>query len=307
MPGFSIFNDTFFAMGTRCDVVFPGIDNRFGELILQRIKTEVFELENLLSRFIPGSEISIFNKAPKNKWFPVSEKTWDILILCFDFYQLSNGAFDISAGALVSVWKNNRIPSKKEIERAHAVSGFNKVEFDFNNKRIKFLVEGIQFDLGAIGKGIALDNLHSLLKMQGIKNGIISFGESSVLAMGTHPNGTHWPLGIRNPFNPAEFMYVFETKDQCITTSGTIILPDDGMAASRNHIVNPVYGSLVEKNKSVSVKSASATMGEFVSTSWLVLPENDREILSEKFNKLEILEVEYLENNDYTSKLTMLK
>lgn len=304
MSGVAVFNDSFFAMGTRCDVVFTEIDQELGERLFQLVKNEVEVLEQRLSRFLPTSPISILNRAAKNTWMDVDGDIWDILTICFDFYQMSNGAFDITAAPLVNLWKSGKIPNVKEINTAKTISGFDKVEFDFEQQKIRFLVDGAEFDLGAIGKGVALDTVKPILKKQGLKNGIISFGESSILALGSHPNGKPWPLGIRNIFRPEEYVHVFAAKNETVTTSGTIINNDEGTPQLRKHIISPATGLPVQGRHSVSVKSVSAALGEFISTTFLILPENDKHILFEKLKSVEILEVEYFaDGKDYKTKL----
>jgi len=301
-----IFSNSFFAMGTRCDVVFTAVEQQFAEQIFQVVKNEIANLEQRLSRFIPESPVSQLNNAEAGIWISVPDDIWDILTISYDFYQMSNGAFDITAAPLISLWKKSKNPSEIEIENAIRISGFDKVELNFEDQKIKFSVDGVEFDFGAIGKGIALDTLKPILQKQGIENGIVSFGESSILALGMHPNGEKWPLGIRNNFDPKDYVHVFSTSNETITTSGTLINTDEGEVVQRNHIISPATGHPVSIDKTVSVKSESATMGEFLSTTFLILPENDRLILSEKLKNIEILEVNYLEKNDCNTKLTIL-
>lgn len=302
----TVFSDSFFAMGTRCDVVFTSIEKEFAEQIFQLVKNEIKHLEHRLSRFVTDSPLYGLNKTGKDIWVNVPDDLWEIITISFDFYQMSNGAFDITATSIINLWKNGGLPSELEIENAMLKSGFDKVEFDFENQKIKFNVDGVEFDLGGIGKGIALDSIKPILVKQGVKNGIVSFGESSVLTLGNHPNGNNWPIGIRNNYSINEFVHVFSSCDETITTSGTILSNDSGEIEKRNHIISPATGMAVETNKTISVKSESATLGEFLSTTWLILPENDKIIQSEKLKKVEILEVYYLEKDEYKTKLTIL-
>jgi FAD:protein FMN transferase len=303
-----IFHNSFFAMGTRCDVVFTDLETGFAERIFQIIRNEIIQMENRFSRFIPGSALSELNKAGKGKWISVENELWDVLTICYDFWQMSNGAFDITAAPLFALWKKNAGENiaEAEIEQAKLISGFDKVEFDFDNHKIRFQTDGVEFDLGGIGKGIALDSIKPILQIQGVKNAIVSFGESSILAMGNHPNGNSWPLGIRNPNNMNEYLHVFNTSNETVTTSATIFSTDDGEVKKRKHIISPVTGFPVNSDKLVSVKSESATMGEFISTTWLILPENDKIILSEKLKKVEILEVNFVDDSDFETKLTIV-
>jgi thiamine biosynthesis lipoprotein len=303
-----IFHNSFFAMGTRCDVVFTDLETGFAERIFQIIRNEIIQMENRFSRFIPDSALSELNKAGKEKWISVENELWDVLTICYDFWQMSNGAFDITAAPLIALWKKNTGENIAEakIEQAKLISGFDNVEFDFDNHKIRFKTDGVEFDLGGIGKGIALDSIKPILQIQGVKNAIVSFGESSILALGNHPNGKSWPLGIRNPNNMNEYLHVFNTSNETVTTSATIFSTDDGEVKKRKHIISPVTGFPVDSDKLISVKSESATMGEFISTTWLILPENDKIILSEKLKKVEILEVNFVDDSDFETKLTIV-
>ncbi len=308
MPKSPIFSDYFFAMGTHCNVVLPGAKNEIAQRIFQQIKKEVENLESVLSRFIPDSQVSVLNRAGKNAWIQVSPELMAILILCYDYYQMSNGAFDVAIGSLISLWEKQQenVPvSARELMEAKRKSGFQNVELDAENRRLKFKTDGVEFNFSTIEKGLALDIIQPVLVENGISNGIVSFGESSILALGKNPNGENWPLGIRNLFSENDFVHLFSASNEIVSTSGTIRAGKDS-GDGRKCIVSPETGTLVEGNKTVSVKTTQAILGEFISTTWLILPDSDKEILSEQIKDVEILEVTYNAENDYSTKLTIL-
>jgi thiamine biosynthesis lipoprotein len=302
----SIFYDSFFAMGTRFDVVFTTIETKLAEHTFRLVRDATKEIESQTNRYIPSSPLSKINRTKKEIWISVPDSLWDILTTCFDFYQMSNGAFDITATALIDLWKNGKKPVLQKINDAKKRSGFDKIKFDFENKKLKFLEEDIEFDLSGIRKGVVLDTIKPILITEGIKNGIVSFGESSILALGNHPNGEKWSLGIRNSSNAKEFVHLFWAGDKTIITSSTITNTDSGEIVKRNHIVSPDTGLPVEGKRTVSVKSASATMGEFISTTWLILQKNDKNSFMEKLKNMEILDVTYNEENQHKMKLSLL-
>jgi thiamine biosynthesis lipoprotein len=300
-----IFSDTFLAMGAPCDVVLPNVDANFAKEVFQRVKTEVEQLESTISRYAMLSSIWELNNTPKNEWVSVSNELWELLMICSDFYEMSNGAFDITVAPLIALWKENEAPSEEEIENARKKCGFDKIELDVENQKFRFTEDGMELDFGAVEKGYALDIIKPILIDLGVKSAIVSFQEDVVLALGNHPNGEYWPLGVRNQRNPEEFNHVFSTSNQMITTTGTVFIRDDGEGIKRREIVSPASGLLIQGDKTVSVKSDSATIGEFIANVWLILPENDKEILAENFKNMEILEVEYLED-DIRTKLSIL-
>uniref|UniRef100_UPI003217564F FAD:protein FMN transferase n=1 Tax=uncultured Draconibacterium sp. TaxID=1573823 RepID=UPI003217564F len=304
MPESTIFSDTFLAMGAPCDVVLPEVESTFAKEIFQKIKTEIEQLENNISRFSTLSAIWKVNNTPKDEWIPVSLETWEILKICKDFFEMSNGAFDITTAPLSSLWTENETPTIEEIENAKEKCGFDKIELDEDNKSIRFTADDMELDFSAIEKGFALDILKPMLIDMGVKNAIISFQEEAVLALGNHPGGDVWPLGIRNQKKPMEFNHVFPTSNQSVVTAGTVFIRDDGEGIQKRQIISPATGTLIEGDKTVSVKSESATMGAFISTIWLILPENDKEILAGNFENIEIMEVDYLED-DIRTKLSI--
>lgn len=305
MNNTNIFQNSFLAFGSRCDVVFTNVDQSFAVELFQLVKKEIERVEQRLDAFSPGSSVFELNRAGNDIWISVDDDLWEMIALCYDFYLVSNGAFDVAAAPLVNLWKKGQVPSSKQIEAAKQKSGFDKVELDPETQRIRFKVDGVEFDFGAIGKGIALDFVKPVLEKEGVKNAIISFGESSILALGTHPNGENWPLGIRNPKKMNDYVHVILASNKTVTTSGSILYNGEGQVIAINRVVSPESGLPVSENKIVSVKSESAAMGDFLATAWLILPENDKQIVADKFKDIEILEVDFDENSDYKTKLTI--
>ncbi|VAW21616.1 hypothetical protein MNBD_BACTEROID01-2451 [hydrothermal vent metagenome] len=309
MPEPGVYSDSFFAMGTRCDVLLADVDEESGEQVLQLVKNKMIQIESQLSRFIPQSPISRLNRAGKGEWLYTSQTVWEVLTICYDFFQVSNGVFDITLAPLINLWKANhgggQIPGD-EIERAKAICGFDKVVFDFEKQRLRFLSDGVGFDLGGIGKGFAIDTIKKVLLNQKIERAIINLGDSSVLALGQHPNGEDWPIGIRNAYSKNEYIHVFQVNNETVTTSGTVYNTEKNKKGVRLHIINPLSGKPIESPCSVSVKSDSATFGEFLATTWVILPEYDKKILSEKCRKVETLEINYKSESDFETKLTIL-
>lgn len=301
----TIFNDAFLAMGTQCEVVLLNISEDEARNVFANVKTEVDKLEDLLNRFLPESVVSKLSASPVDEWVSVNEELWELLTVCYDFYQISNGAFDITVAPLVSLYEEKENPSSDELAEMQKVCGFDKVEFDFEAQKIRFLQEGMEFDFGAIEKGFALDVLKPLLAEWGIKDAIISFGEDAVLALGNHPNGSQWPIGIRNQNQPMEFVHVFAAENQTISSFGEADKPGVSDEATKTYTISPATGLAIKEPRTVSVKSESGLIGSFLGTCWLVLEENDRAIISENFKSMEVFEATYLEG-DIQTKLSIL-
>ncbi|WP_347841159.1 FAD:protein FMN transferase [uncultured Draconibacterium sp.] len=302
----TVFSDTFLAFGSHCDVVLPNVEATEAKKIFQQIKTEMEQLESSISRYSLVSDIHQINQTEKDVWIDVSEDVWEVLAIAGDFYNMSQGAFDVSVNPLQKLWSENEQVEDNELKTVREKCGFDKIEFDFDNKKICFREAGLELDFGAFEKGFALDIIKPLLFEIGVKDAIVSFEEDAVLAIGKHPVGEKWPLGVRNQQSPNEFLHVFETTNQCIFTAGTVFVRDDGEGMKERKIISPESGRPVEGKKTVTVKADAATMGAFIANTWLILPENDKNIIAQQLNNVEILEVEYLDD-DVKTRLSIIE
>lgn len=293
MTELAIFSDTFMAFGAHCDVVLPNTVASNAKSIFQQIKAEAERLENKISRFHLLSDLHEINQTGKDIWMEVSDELWDILTLANDFYKMSQGAFDITMFPIKSIWSEKQSVEEDELQAVRQKCGLDKVELDWDKKRLRFMEDGVELDFGALEKGFALDYIKPLLTELGVKDAIVSFDEEAVLALGKHPAGTNWPLGIRNQLQANEFLHVFEASDRAVCTSGTVYTRNDGGGMKERKLISPENGLPVGGRRTVSVKADSATMAAFIANIWLILPESDKAIISNQLKNIEILEADY--------------
>ncbi|MFN8711145.1 MAG: FAD:protein FMN transferase, partial [Planctomyces sp.] len=121
----------------------------------------VHEIESWLSVYRSKSELSIVNERAGREQIPVSDRLFALLRSAMETWKITGGGFDMATGSLIQLWrrcrKEERIPTPDEIELARARSGSDHVELDEAKQTIRFQVEGLSLDPGAIGKGYALD------------------------------------------------------------------------------------------------------------------------------------------------------
>lgn len=290
------FSNSFMAMGTRCDVVLFHDDREFAERVSLSLQKEIGQYEHLLSRYQEGSPVARFNAMNPGEIFSPGETLWRIIMECKKYNELTLGIFDITASQVIKLWKDKSSDEhigEKELSIALLKSGFDKLKFDDVNQTIEKLVEGVELDFGAIGKGIALDYTKKLLMQQNIKVAFISFGESSVLALGKHPAGDYWPVGIPNPFEKQEMLHIFKVIDGFVTTSGTVLNKDLEKTGTRLHIVDPRNGSVIVPGSLVSVKTSSAALGEVLSTAWMIADDAEKEELKREIKDVELFSADF--------------
>lgn len=293
------YTGSFYAMGTRCDAVLIHADTGFAERIFHSIQKETLHLELLLSRFREDSPVFCFNGMAEGEKFQPGEDLWEIILQCRDFYRLSGGIFDITAGPLIRLLKEKSIPfspSSAEIDAARNSCGFENIFLNEENLTMEKLKSGVELDFGAVGKGLALDKIKVLLNKAGIHSAFISFGESSLLGLGKHPAGDYWPVGIPNPVDPAEILHNFRVTDHCVTSSGTILNGGNPGQFRRSHIIDPIAGKPIGSLTQVSVMSTSAVYGEFLSTVALMMSPGDICEVKKQLGDAEIIRVDYSED-----------
>lgn len=264
-------------MGTRCQVVLPGMETERAEQITLSIRLEISRIEAKLSRFRPESDISIVNANAVNEPVAVSEDVFDILTTCQSFHQSTLGAFDIT------------MRPNADFESL----GMNHVHLNDADRTVRFDNEHIQLDLGGFGKGYALQQVQKRLQVAGVTDGFISFGESSILTLGHHPAGPCWKVGLNDHTRPGRSAYEFAVNDGSVSTSSNFYVDDAGILRNHRHVIDPKTGQPIEDLMTMSVKSASALDAEILSTAFLVLSAEDAAVVRPRFADCDIVNINY--------------
>lgn len=272
----------FFSMGTRLDAVFMNIDERLADKLASRVKHDLDKLENILSIYKPDSELSILNRTAFTRETAVSKDLYEALSLCKDYYKITNGVFDPGRTKLTGYPAEDETKADN-IGISLESSGIKLVEISKERNTVRFHGKNVEIDSGGFGKGLAMKNLKKILVSEGIVNALISFGESSILALGTHPHGDYWPVAIENIFKKQSAARGVRLKDQSISTSGTGFVDTAGIFRPSDNIFNPHTGKTIDEPKTVSFISDDPVEAEILSTSLLI----DNDCLSEEFDPTE--------------------
>ncbi|NJK84917.1 MAG: FAD:protein FMN transferase [Bacteroidales bacterium] len=189
--GIPYFHHSFGSMGTVFDLIAHGLKNDEFSVLVQETEKEIKRIENLLSRFNTESEVSRINSLATQKRVYLTVEMYSIIKDCIRFYELTLGHFNIAAGTLAK---------KNEDSYLNILPITESIDLNENQKSILFK-RNISLDFGGFGKGYALKNIETILDRYPNSNFFISFGESSILARGNHPNGEGWKIGIKDFFS----------------------------------------------------------------------------------------------------------
>src|SRR5580765_54332 len=184
-------------MACRFEVALPEGDARHFDAALEALD-EADRLEAALTVFRDTSELSRINREAAAAPARASEELFALLTRCQTLYADTEGAFDITSTPLSRRWgflkSEGRQPSVCDVDAPATVVGMNRVRLDSATRTVSFTVAGIELNLGAIGKGHAVDRLGVVLRRRGVTRALVSAGGSSVLAVGGDESG--WTVDL---------------------------------------------------------------------------------------------------------------
>ena len=223
----------------------------------------------------PDSEISALNNAAgTGSLMSVSDETRSLIQTATALSAESGGAFDISVGAVMELWKADGVfcmrPDDGEIETKRALVGYQNILFGEDG--VGLGLSGMKLDLGAIAKGYACDQALEYLKSQGVQSAMLDFG-GNIFAHGTKPDGTAWNVGVRAPF-PGEndLICVVSVQDVSVVTSGGYERYFEENGTVYHHILDPKTGYPAQNGLlAVTIVDPSSTRADALSTACFVL------------------------------------
>ena len=157
-------------MGTRLDVVMPDVEPAHGRAVFQSIADEVARLEGRLSRFRRTSFVTRINLEAGDRPVRLDEEMWSLLTRCAELHRRTSGAFDVTVLPLLQLWgftgehPPDKRPSAAEILSVRDRVGMEKLIFDATSAAVRFSVDGMKVDFGAVGKGLALERVEVILR-----------------------------------------------------------------------------------------------------------------------------------------------
>jgi len=239
----------------------------------------VDEIEDRISVYRDSSELARLNALASTGWQPCRSDLIALLGHARALHELTGGSFDPAAGSLVRAWgflrRQGRVPDAATLGAARERSGMAWVEIDPTAERVRFTRPGIEINLGAIGKGWALDRVIDQLRLAGVGSVLVHGGSSSVRAMGvqgpTLPGRSGWRVGIRHPLRPGRRLATVTLVDRALGTSGsgTQFFVDRGKRLG--HILDPRSGFPAEGVLSATVIAPRAADADALSTALYVL------------------------------------
>jgi len=278
------------ALGAAAEILLHDPDAARARRLIERCVAEIDRLENVFSLYRPESAISRLNRDGRLT-APLLELV-DLLAAARSFSERTEGAFDVTVQPLWRLYAAHfaqpstdpRGPSEAAHARARALVDWRAV--DIEPAEVRFARPGMAITLNGIAQGYITDRVATLLQDAGMGDVLLDIGE--VRALGRHPEGRPWHVGLRHAAAPDAVARTVTLADRAVATSAGIASPFDG-SGRHHHLFDPATGRPAPGAGQVSVIAPRATLADAVSTALAVSPPERATAYAARFPGIEVL------------------
>ena len=236
------------AMACTFEAIIPHADGRYAEQAAEAAFAEVDRLENELSRFIPSSDVARINALKAGRKTIVCIEVIEILELAATLYKQTGGAFDITYAS-----------RKRVAESRHS----QPYSIERRTRNVTANIDDVSIDLGAIGKGYALDRMIELLADWEIHSALVHSGQSTSLAAGTSGVERGWKVAIRDPHDHERTLGSLTLCDRALSGSGRRLHGD--------HIIDPQTGKPATLQVAAWALGPTAAVSDALATALMIM------------------------------------
>ncbi len=274
-------SDLRMVMGTFARVIAVADNSKTAENCIEAAFSQLITVDNLMSTYKQDSELSRVNSGAFPDPVKVSATTFEVLQKSVEFSRLTDGAFDVTIGPLVQLWRSagdaDSVPSDEQLAQARDKVGYDKLVLDANDLSVRFTVEGMRLDLGGIAKGWAIDRAIETMQEKGAVGGMIDVG-GDIRCFGMPPRGKkHWLIGLQDPEEATDALtvgrplLVLRLTDAAVATSGGYRRFALIEGEKYSHIIDHKTGTSAQSLSSVSIIADTALDADALATAVSVM------------------------------------
>jgi thiamine biosynthesis lipoprotein len=278
-------------MGTLFHLILYASDSiKAGETAEMAFK-RVDQLNDILSDYKEDSELSRLSAtAGTGQKIKVSDDLWRVLQQSAALSRLTNGAFDITVGPYVQLWRRasrqQQLPSREVLLKTSGSVGYQHIKLYPGEQAVELTRPGMRLDAGGVGKGYAVDEAMKILQQQGIQSALVD-GGGNILVSKAPPGKKGWQIDLLIPqTGQPQRKLTAELVHKAVATSGDMyqFVELDGKRYS--HIIDPRTGLGLTSQIMVTVLAREATMADLYSTTLSVLGPQEGLIMVERTKHL---------------------
>ncbi len=254
-PALSRYSYTEPHMGTRFRILVYAPDRDMADRAVRDAFARIASLNATMSDYDPTSELMRLCTRAGGPPVPVSAELFFVLSRAQEVSRQSDGAFDVTVGPVVRLWrkarKQKKLPDTEKLAEARALVGWRNVRLDEKARTVQLLKPGMLLDLGGIAKGYAADEALTVLHKHGLGRALVAAG-GDIAVSGPPPGAEGWKVAIA-PLPGEKDAGRLVLRDAAVSTSGDAeqFVEIDGKRYS--HIVDPRTGIGLVGRMSVTV------------------------------------------------------
>ena len=258
-------------MGTEVSVLLWHEDEAAGKEIVAKVFAEAERIDRLMSTYKEDSRISEINRHAATEPVAAGEELFRLIRRSQDISVLTRGAFDITYDSVGQHYdfRNRQRPDETTVAAERELIDYRFVELDQAAGTVFFREPGVRINLGGIAKGYVVERGVSVMRANGVRNGIVTAGGDSRL-LGDR-RGQPWMVGIRDPRNEGEVAISVPLEDEAISTSGDYERYFIEGDTRYHHIIQPSTGEPAGGIHSATVFGPDAVFTDALSTSVFVM------------------------------------
>jgi thiamine biosynthesis lipoprotein len=278
LPDDQVITDTRLLMGTVIDMTLISDDPANAKTAIDTCFACMSELEGVLSRFMPSSQLSTLNRTGTQT--EADPALVNLVKQSIALSQLSNGAFDITVKPLLDLYRAvpGVLPSSTQIDQALNLVGYRNLELSGN--KITFHQPGMSITLDGIAKGFIVDKGIESLQSFGYTNALVEAG-GDLMGLGEKAPSTPWKIGLQSPRAAiGNLIASLNIQNQAIATSGDYMqafTPD----FANHHIIDPRIGHSSPELASVSVIAGTAAQADALATTVMVMGRSGLQLIEQ--------------------------
>ena len=272
-------------MGTYVRLILYADSSEVAEKAAKEAFASFHSLNAIMSDYDSESELSLLDAS--RGWICISDDLFTVLRAAKHYCTISDGAFDVSCGPMVRLWRRSRrlqsLPREQYVEQAKQLVGNHLWELDEQTQSVRLLKEGMKFDLGAIAKGYAIDKAFEVIEKHGISSQLVDAGGD--FRVGAPPPDTEgWKIAKDNE--------TVLLKNIAMATSGGRFQFVEIEGVRYAHIVDPKTGLGITSLATVHVTAPTAMEADALATAVIILGKEKGNALIDKLPNVTVEVVE---------------
>jgi len=254
------------AMGVETRIVLHAPSVELAAAAADAAYAAIDRLEQSFSDWRPDSELSQLAERAGSGPVPVADDLLDILRRARAISAATDGAFDVTVGPLVALWRETRrtraLPDAIELERARALVGWRLVELDEARRTVALAKPGMRLDLGGIGKGYACQRALEVLASRGLERALIQMG-GDIVCGAAPPGREGWDIDVGGATRSVH--------DVAVATSGDSEQHVEIDGVRYSHVVDPRTGLGVIAARQITIEAADGATADALATAGSLL------------------------------------